>query len=195
MTTSQILIPARLWRSLLGIALLGSLTFLRGQAVSASATSVAPDPAGSPSSGEIVQLSAFEVTTAKDKGYSSSHAIGATRTDTPLNELPQAISVINQQYIRDWLPDDVVEAGKYVSGVTDAPTQMIRGFSVSGAIDGLNSAGVFDMSLFDRVEFLKGPSSIIYGDGNKSGVISRASKKPRFDRAAGIIDLDIGSWE
>lgn len=182
-------IPARHRRRLSVLVLLGSCGVLNGQTVS-TATTPAPS-----NSGEVVQLSAFEVSTAKDKGYSSSHAIGATRTDTPLNELPQAISVINQQYIRDWLPDDVIDAGKYVSGVTDAPTQMIRGFSVSAAIDGLNSAGVYDMSMFDRVEFLKGPSSIIYGDSNKSGVISRASKKPRFDRAAGVIDLDIGSWE
>lgn len=175
---------------------LGVLAFLQldslGTLWSQSVTSAAAS-AGDP--GEIVQLSAFEVSTAKDKGYSSSHAIGATRTDTPLNELPQAISVINQQYIRDWLPDDIIDAGKFVAGVTDAPTQMIRGFSVSGAIDGLTTSGKYDMSLFDRVEFLKGPSSIIYGDSNKSGVISRASKRPRFDRAMGTIDLDIGSWE
>jgi iron complex outermembrane receptor protein len=188
MTTRRPFVSARHRAALFASCLLAAPVFLRAQAVS-------PPSASGSGPGEVVQLSAFEVSTAKDKGYSSSHAIGATRTDTPLNELPQAISVINQQYIRDWLPDDVIEAGKFVAGVTDAPTQMIRGFSVSGAIDGLNSAGVFDMSLFDRVEFLKGPSSIIYGDGNKSGVISRASKKPRFDRAAGVIDFDIGSWE
>jgi iron complex outermembrane receptor protein len=51
------------------------------------------------------------------------------------------------------------------------------------------------MAFFDRVEILKGPSSIIYGDGNKSGVISRTSKKPRFDRASTLVDVDVGSYE
>lgn len=186
-------VSSRLRSLLLTSGLVGGLASLHGQAVSPSAST--PTSAGKGPTGDIVQLSAFEVTTDKDKGYSSSHAIGATRTDTPLNELPQAISVVNQQFIRDWLPDNVVEAGKYVSGVTDAPTQMIRGLSgISPAIDGLSTAGVYDMALFDRVEFLKGPSSIIYGDGNKSGVISRASKKPRFDRAYNRVDLDLGSW-
>ncbi len=162
---------------------------------SVHAQSVSPASAPAKPASETVQLSAFEVTSAKDKGYSSSHAIGATRTDTPLNELPQAISVINQQYIRDWLPDNIDAAGKYVAGVTDAPTQLFRGQSgISPAIDGLSTEGVYDMSMFERVEFLKGPSSIIYGDGNKAGVISRASKKPRFDRPYNRIDLDIGSW-
>jgi len=185
--------PARFACALAGFGLLGvSSSLLVGQAASPPAST--GSAAGG--AGDVVQLSAFEVSTAKDKGYSSSHAIGAIRTDTPLNELPQAISVINQQYLRDWLPDNIVEAGKFVAGVTDAPTQMIRGFNASTpAIDGLSTAGTYDMSIFDRVEFLKGPSSIIYGDGNKSGVISRASKKPRFDRAAGTLDLDIGSWE
>lgn len=173
------------------LLLFGAFAPVYGQAVTA------PAPAASPGSQEsVVELSAFEVTTSRDRGYSSTHAIGANRTDTPLNELPQAISVVNQQYIRDWLPDNVIEAGKYVSGVTDAPTQMIRGFTgISPAIDGLSTAGTYDMSLFDRVEFLKGPSSIIYGDGNKSGVISRASKKPRFDRAYNLVDIEVGSWE
>ncbi len=183
--------------ALFGFALLGACTALSAQSTSAVSGPSASGTSSSPGSQEsVVQLSAFEVNTTKDRGYSSTHAIGATRTDTPLNELPQAISVINQQYIRDWLPDNVMEAGKYVSGVTDAPTQMIRGVSgISPAIDGLSTAGTYDMSIFDRVEFLKGPSSIIYGDGNKSGVISRASKKPRFDRPYNVVDVDIGSWE
>jgi iron complex outermembrane receptor protein len=165
-------------------------------AASAFAQSTPPASTSASAAGEVVQLSAFEVTSDKDKGYASSHAIGATRTNTPLNELPQSVSVVNQQFIRDWLPDNVDEAGRYVAGVSDAPTQLIRGLSgISPAIDGLSTAGVYDMSLFERVEFLKGPSSIIYGDGVKSGVISRASKKPRFDRPYNRIDLDIGSWD
>lgn len=165
----------------------------------AFAQSTTPTPASSSASSgsgnDVVKLSAFEVTSEKDRGYSSSHAIGATRTDTPLNELPQAISVVNQQFIRDWIVDNIDAAGKFVAGVTDAPTQLFRGQSgISPAIDGLSTEGVYDMSLFERVEFLKGPSSIIYGDGNKTGVISRASKKPRFDRPYNRIDLDIGSW-
>jgi iron complex outermembrane receptor protein len=179
-----------LLRGLFGLSFVVSAIPLEGQVAPSAPTG------GASAAGELVKLSAFEVTSDKDKGYSSSHAVGATRTDTPLNELPQAISVINQQYIRDWVPDNVMEAGKFVSGVTIAPTQMIRGLSgISPAIDGLSTAGNYDMSLFERVEFLKGPSSIIYGDGNKSGVISRASKKPLFDRSYNRIDLDIGSWD
>lgn len=184
-------------RGLLGlVALLGSFRLVHGQAATQAPATTSGAATAAPGSGDVVKLSAFEVSDARDKGYSSSHAIGATRTDTPLNELPQAITVINQQYIRDWLPDNVMEAGKFVSGVTEAPTQMIRGLTgISPAIDGLSSAGHYDMAMFERVEFLKGPSAIIYGDGNKSGVISRASKKPRFDRASNVVDVDIGSWD
>lgn len=189
MNTRRLLPPARL---LCGLVSSGLCALVHAQSVTPATprSGAATGPAET-----VVQLSAFEVTSDKDRGYSSSHAIGATRTDTPLNELPQAISVINQQFIRDWLPDNIDAAGKFVAGVTDAPTQLVRGQSgVSPAIDGLSTEGVYDMSLFDRVEFLKGPSSIIYGDGNKSGVISRASKKPRFDRAYNRVDLDFGSW-
>lgn len=194
MTTPHSVIWPLVPRGFAGILLLSAFTLLHGQTAPAASSAVSASGSAR-TDPDVVQLSAFEVTSAKDKGYSSSHAIGATRTDTPLNELPQAISVINQQYIRDWLPDNVDAAGKYVAGVTDAPTQLIRGLSgISPAIDGLSTAGVFDMSLFDRVEFLKGPSSIIYGDGVKSGVISRASKKPLFNRPYNRVDLDIGSW-
>lgn len=192
MTPHLARLPAHLRCVLFGSAAL----ILPATVLAQAAPSTAPTPTGGSSAGsEVVKLSAFEVSTEKDRGYSSSHAIGATRTDTPLSELPQAISVVNQQFIRDWLVDNIDAAGKYVAGVTDAPTQLFRGQSgVSPAIDGLSTEGMYDMSMFERVEFLKGPSSIIYGDGNKSGVISRASKKPRFDRPYNRIDLDIGSW-
>ncbi|MDP3207687.1 MAG: hypothetical protein Q8M65_00935, partial [Rhodoglobus sp.] len=93
-----------LLRGLFGLSVVVSVIPLEGQVAPSAPTG------GASAAGELVKLSAFEVTSDKDKGYSSSHAVGATRTDTPLNELPQAISVINQQYIRDWVPDNVMEA-------------------------------------------------------------------------------------
>lgn len=66
---------------LFGSSLLVSAAPLVGQATSAGAASSSGKEA-------VVQLSAFEVTSDKDRGYSSSHAIGATRTDTPLHVHP-----------------------------------------------------------------------------------------------------------
>ncbi|HRE82960.1 MAG TPA: TonB-dependent receptor plug domain-containing protein, partial [Opitutaceae bacterium] len=155
---------------------------------------------------ENVELPVFEVSSDRDRGYSSSYSAGATRMSLPLNEVPQNIAVLNEKFIRDVRPDSLSEITKYVAGVTESvgPTRdvfNIRGVSIGSPFtDGLPEVGssqgfALDMNLFNRVEVLKGPTAVIYGSTASGGVVNRITKKPQFDRFLGQIDLEAGSFE
>jgi iron complex outermembrane receptor protein len=186
------------------LAALGSLVvapFLPGQ-------TARPATSGSPTStaDETITLDVFQVSADKDRGYSSSHAVGATRMAVPLNEIPQAITVLNEQLIRDLRPDYLSEIVKYVGGVTETASPgrdifVIRGVQISGPFfDGLPEAGSsqgsgIDMSLLSRIEVLKGPSAVIYGSTSSGGVVNRTMKKPMFERPRRVLDLEVGTFE
>lgn len=183
-------------------AVLVSLAAL-APAFAQSASSAASNPA--PAEGEVVQLSAFEVAEGKDKGYSSSQSVGATRMGMALKEIPQNIAVINENLIRDVSARFLSDAARYISGVTQTSgsatdTVTIRGVNVNnpnsnGLPDVGSSQGTgLDMALFDRIEILKGPSAVIYGSTSSGGVVNRTMKKPNFNRAGGYIDLEMGSF-
>lgn len=149
---------------------------------------------------EVLTLSPFEVTGQQDRSYSSSYSTGSTRMSLPLNEIPQNIAVLNEKFIRDLRPDALADITKYVAGVTETvgpgrEVFNIRGVSIGSPFtDGLPEIGssqgfALDMSLFNRVEVLKGPTAVIYGSTASGGVVNRVTKKPQFDRRSAAVDI------
>lgn len=135
-------------------------------------------------------------------------ATTATKTDTPLTRTPQAISVVDQGLIADRGALTVQETLRYSAGATaeaygldtrgDGPT--LRGFSSAQYLDGLNKVFGFNLVprtevyTLERVEILRGPSSMLYGQGSTGGVVNSISKRPTFERG-GEISAQIGSFD
>ena len=138
------------------------------------------------------------------QGYRALSATTATRTATPLEQIPQSIQVITRPLMSDQNNLTVSDALRNVSAVQGTnPLQTpaynstyIRGFAAEQWIDGLTSyynAGNRDSLInAERIEVLKGPSAILFGGGVGSpvgGVVNMVSKLPT-DRAfygAGIV--------
>ena len=140
------------------------------------------------------------VVTGEQDGYRVPNASTATKTDTPLRDIPQSIQVVPQQVIRDQQATRIEDALKNVPGVTQrsglyssVTNFTIRGFDAGGSgnvlRDGLfDSAGSvtgqgFGTDLFniDRVEVLKGPASVLYGSAAPGGTVNLVTKKPLRD--------------
>jgi iron complex outermembrane recepter protein len=116
----------------------------------------------------------------------------ATRTNTAILDIPQSIQVIPQQVIEDQQAIGLDEVLSNVSGVINAGRDNngseafnIRGFSDAPVLrDGLRQFGSSQARNFvetanlERVEVLKGPASILYGEINPGGVINVVTKKP-----------------
>lgn len=140
----------------------------------------------------IVQEKAQEV------GYQPRRATTATRTDAALRDLPQAVAVVPAQVLQDQQVRNIDEALYYVSGITQANTlggtqdALIKrgfGFNRDGSIlrDGVRTVLARNLTYTtERVEVLKGPSSILYGSMDPGGVINMVTKKPQLEAAGQI---------
>ncbi len=131
--------------------------------------------------------------TPNEIGYKPKRASTATKTDADIIEVPQAISVVPAQVLIDQQARSLDDAMKNVSGITmgnnfghTADSLFIRGFGGgffgqnSGILrDGIRSQTSRSFSVTtDRVEVIKGPSSLLYGIQNAGGVVNIISKKP-----------------
>ncbi|MFN3911928.1 TonB-dependent receptor [Hyphomonas sp.] len=129
-------------------------------------------------------------------GYAEDTSRGATKTDTPIVEIPQAMTVITGDLMRDQAMTGVGEALRFVPGVTvaqgeghrDAP--VLRGntttadFFVDGVRDDLQYYR--DVYNTDRIEVLKGPSGLVFGRGTGGGVINRVTKQADGERVRAV---------
>lgn len=145
-----------------------------------------------------IDVSGTPDTTTQDVGYSAVRSSGATRTDTPLKEVPQTVNVVNSQVIEAQQAQNLTDVVRNVSGVVAQSVNpqggldrfKIRGFNDDNSnimVDGMSTmssqgggAGV-SMDNVERVEVMKGPESILAGSVSPGGVINVVSKKPTVD--------------
>lgn len=144
------------------------------------------------------------------KGYVAQRAITATKTDTRLLEVPQSVSVIGRTEMeaRGALElMDIVAQTPGIATATYGPDNRgweyisLRGFpgNSSSYRDGLPQSQfgvIYRMTEpwgLERVEVLRGPSSVLFGQGDVGGVINRVSKAP--DAAARrVVEMQYGSF-
>jgi len=124
-------------------------------------------------------------------GYLATRTSTGTKTDTPLIDVPQAITVITQERSQDQHALDVNKALQYVPGVIVAQGEgnrdqiAIRGQSTTADffVDGVRDDVQYFRDLYnaDRLEVLKGPNAMIFGRGGGGGVVNRVTKKAGED--------------
>ncbi len=137
------------------------------------------------------------------KGYNAKKSTASTKTDTPLINIPQAITVIPQQVIKDQSILSIADTIRYVPGVTASLGEgnrdaiVFRGNRTTSDlfIDGLRDDVQIYRDLYntDRIEVLKGPNGMIFGRGGAGGVLNRVSKKAGWDPVKDL-SLTYGAW-
>lgn len=125
------------------------------------------------------------------KGYNAKKSTTATKTDTELRDVPQAITVITQDVIKDQSIQSVSEAVRYVPGVQAAQGEgnrdalVFRGNATTGDlfVDGMRDdvQTYRDFYNTDRIEVLKGPNGMIFGRGGAGGALNRVTKEAGWD--------------
>ncbi|BDA71251.1 ferrichrome-iron receptor [Calothrix sp. PCC 7716] len=134
------------------------------------------------------------VVTGEQDGYRAPNASTATRTDTPIRDIPQSIQVVPRQVLEDRDVQTVSEAVETVSGVIEtrssfggsspiANLRSIRGFQQedSNLRNGLRDAsflGISPIGTIEQVEVLKGPASVLFGAVEPGGVINLITRQP-----------------
>src|SRR5262245_29336153 len=126
-----------------------------------------------------------------DIGYEATRTSTATKTDTPLRNVPQSVSVVTEQQMKDQGFKSISDVSKYVPGVQihqgegNRDQISIRGQVASTAdffLNGVRDDGQVFRDLYntDRVEILKGPTALIFGRGGAGGVVNRVTKEADF---------------
>lgn len=174
----------------------------------AHAAPVADDPGSQKKLMDAVEVTATGQTT----------ALSSTKTQTPLIETPQSISVITSEEMDLRGVHTVAEALSYSAGVQAEASGIdsrvdevsVRGFGAGGFssnnnfVDGLRlpAGGQWTRTAFDpyalqQIDVLKGPSSVLYGQSAPGGLVNLVSKLPQARefgeimlQSAGYTDLD-----
>lgn len=153
-----------------------------------------------PAADELVELSPFEVRSDTDRGYLAANAVSATRMAVPVRDLPMSISAFTGEFIADQAPYDLYDVVKWAPGVHQdnlSPQGWIRynirGFT-SAAVqrNGFSSFRFVDTTNVERVEVVRGPASLLYGQLNPGGVINYITKRPQA-RPALLLSASAGS--
>jgi catecholate siderophore receptor len=123
-------------------------------------------------------------------GYDVAAISSATKTLTPLRDVPQSISIVPQELIRDQGMMSVADVVRYVPGIevhqgeNNRDQLIIRGNSTSADffLNGVRDDVQYyrDVYNLERVEALKGPNAMIFGRGGGGGVLNRVTREAIF---------------
>lgn len=145
-------------------------------------------------------------------GYVAKRNMSATKTDTPITETPQSLSVVTSDEIRDRQSETLGQALSYTPGLTSSSTAFnrtadrfrIRGFGVESGTggslrDGLrlqnNSYdGIQEPYGLERVEVIRGAASVLYGQLSPGGMINGVSKRPT-ETPFHELNMQVGSYD
>ncbi|HET6899678.1 MAG TPA: TonB-dependent receptor, partial [Vicinamibacteria bacterium] len=131
------------------------------------------------------------VTVTATPGYQVQAISSATRTLTPLRDVPQSVTVATRQLVQDQLMTSVADVVRYLPGVgthqgeNNRDQVIIRGNNSSADffLDGVRDDVQYYRDLYnlERVEALKGPNAMTFGRGGGGGVVNRVTKEAGFD--------------
>ncbi|MCD1586660.1 TonB-dependent siderophore receptor [Halomonas sp. ATBC28] len=145
-------------------------------------------------------------------GYLAYSTSAGSKTDTPLIELAQSISVVTEEQLRDRQPSSVEQAVAYTAGVRVEAAGMdprfdlisVRGYPTvyhGDFLDSLRQPNSGWLSYYstvpynlERIEIVKGPDSMRYGQLSPGGLVNRVSKRPSAD-APQEVQLQVGSHD
>lgn len=190
--------------------LAGSGLMAVGRDGAAIAIQRAPAPGRSSTLQPVIVTATQEQANGPVAGYVARRTTTATKTDTPLIETPQSVSVVTAEFAQAVGATRLEQALGYTPGVaistygSDSRYERlnVRGFDLTAPgfyLDGLqmrnaNSFGVWQTENYglERIEVLRGPSSVLYGQGSAGGMLNLVSKRPTAESVREI-QLSVGN--
>ncbi|MNK16368.1 Ferrichrome-iron receptor precursor [compost metagenome] len=195
-----------------GFARILSGSGLQARAQSGNTWTLAPAPVSTGDTHTLAPVTVSgmaESALAPTVGYVATASVSATKTDTPLIETPQSVSVVTREQMTEQGAQTLNQVLRYTPGVatesrgataTRLDQFTVRGFSASTYLDGLRVFGgrdalpQVDAFRLERVDVLKGPASVIYGQGGPGGVVNQISKRPT-EETLREVEVQVGNYD
>lgn len=144
------------------------------------------------------------IVTGNSTGYVAQDIVTATKTDTPILDVPQTIHVVTREQLDDQAQYSLGEVLRYVPGTTvgqgegnrDQITLRGQNTTADFFLDGVRDDVQYYRGLYnvERVEILKGPYALIFGRGGGGGIINRVQKTPIADESFSAARASINSF-
>ena len=144
----------------------------------------------------------------KAEGYRAVDSVTATKTDTPLLDVPQTITVVTREQLEDQALRSIGDVLRYIPGTTvgqgegnrDQITLRGQNTTADFFLDGVRDDVQYYRNLhnIERVEILKGPYALIFGRGGGGGIVNRVQKTPSAEAAFGVLSGGVnsfGAWD
>lgn len=138
---------------------------------------------------QVFELSPFEVTSSGEMGYERTDAGTATRISMDILDTPLSIDVLTEEFLRDTGRTRLVDVFDYSSSIDTNPDNVmrnddikIRGFKAGFVLrNGFKKYYNAPLDAIDRVEVVKGPNAVFFGQAEPGGVINYITKRPIFE--------------
>jgi catecholate siderophore receptor len=150
----------------------------------------------------VAQVSDTVVVSADD--YRMEEQTAATHVPIAPLDLPQTVTTISQDVLRDRAVQSMQEALAYVPGTSQILGEgrrdqvSIRGMNsnTDQYIDGIRDDATYyrDLSNTDHIEVVEGPAAVLYGRGTSGGLVDRVTKKPRNEGTLAEVTVEAGSY-
>jgi len=144
----------------------------------------------------VVRLSPFQVASDKDYGYIKTNSLTATRIGARIMDTPLQIQVLSEDFIRDTGLDNINDVLRYsatsagdsmmgilqpATGFTPSGNFTTRGFPINARMkNSVRRYTVYSLDNIERVELVRGPASVFFGQAFPGGVINYISKQAEF---------------
>ncbi len=129
-------------------------------------------------------------------GLVARRSMTGTKTDTPIIEIPQTINVVTAQQIEATGATDINQAFRYIPGFSSYGSDnrsdwyaALRGFTPTVFVDGLQVPNTINLSswrvdpyMIDSIAVLRGPTSVLYGQGDPGAIVDVQSKLANGER-------------
>ena len=143
------------------------------------------------------------IVTGEKEGYVAISSAGL-KTDTPLLDTPQTVSVVTREQLDDQALQDIGDILRYTPGASIGQGEgnrdqiTIRGQNTTADffVDGIRDDVQYFRPLYniERVEIHKGPNAMIFGRGGGGGIVNRVTKSPIADRQFGEATASVDSF-
>lgn len=170
-------------------------------------TALALSWAGTAQAADAGEAESVIIVTGQLDGYRAVSTTSGTKTDTPILDVPQSISVVTEKQLRDEAILSIADLVRHVPGASagqgeghrDQVTLRGNASTADFFVDGLRDDAQYYRSFYniDRVEVHKGPNAMIFGRGGGGGIINRVTKSTIAgeNQGSGLASLNsFGSW-
>lgn len=154
---------------------------------------------------EVTTLTAFDVASDKDYGYLKTNAATATRVGMEIQKIPMNVQVVSREFIDDTNVKTLTDLFRYsattsgdtrfamrvpANSATPQGTFTMRGFVVNSIMrNGIFRYANYSVDQVDRVEVIKGPAAVFFGQGYPGGVVNYVTKQPSFTKIPSSISI------